>query len=80
MGTTVDEDRPVEDPVLLRSDELLTLEEQNVDIERVRDEESRDRAGVVDLGDGKTGGNRLVEAGRAEQAQLFGRVPSTAKA
>jgi 1-acyl-sn-glycerol-3-phosphate acyltransferase len=24
--------------------------------------------------------NRLVEAGRAEQAQLFGRVPSTAKA
>jgi 1-acyl-sn-glycerol-3-phosphate acyltransferase len=24
--------------------------------------------------------NRLVEAGRAEQAQLFGRVPSAAKA
>ena len=56
-----DEDGDVEDPVLLRADELLAVVEQHVVVERVDDRELRHRAGVGGLGDHEAARKRLVE-------------------
>ena len=56
-----DEDRPLEDAVLLGADELFALEEQDVRLQRVGDEERPDGAGMVDLGDDEPAGRGFVE-------------------
>lgn len=59
---SLNQDRSIEDPVLLCAHELLAFVEEDVRVERVRDEERADRAGFTDLGDRETAGCGLVQA------------------
>lgn len=56
-----DEHGHVEDPVLLRADQLLAVVEEHVAVEQIVDGELRHEPGRVDLGDAEAERQRLVE-------------------
>src|SRR5205085_9126290 len=56
-----DEDAHVQDPVLLRAEELLAVEQEHVLVERVLDRKLRHRTRRVDLGNAKAEWQRLLE-------------------
>ncbi len=61
LCTSADQDRDVEDPVLLGTNELFAVVEQHARIERVDDRELGHRAGIRGLGDHEATRQRLVE-------------------
>jgi hypothetical protein len=67
-----DQDRALEDPVLLRADELLALVEEGGGGEGVRDKEGLDRAGLVELGDGEAAGEGFVQADESATGSTSG--------